>query len=206
MGLKGLKIENKMVNNTEQIRNMLSFGPDDFYFVEVIKRRKDNPDLSRSEKVIRNFYIESFENYDKLIPTIIKLSDFENARAYIRANKRNYKKLALPILKRVTDYLISGNEKSIRTVFDSVAGETHSDADKKWIVDVDGVWYITPSETLNTFLTVLQLEAERTPMIEIVPTKSGYHIVTRPFNLQKFKEVYGGIDVHKDNMLILYCP
>jgi len=194
------------VNNSEQIGNMLSFGANDFYFVEIVKRRKDNPELSRSEKVIRNFYIESFEQFDSSIPQIIKVCDYENARAYLRINRRNYKKLALHINKRIAEYLLSGNEKSIRTVFDSVAGEIHSETDNKWIVDVDDASPLTPSTSLIDFLTQLQIEANRLPMLQIVPTKSGYHIVTRPFNLEKFRNAYDDIDVHKDNMVILYCP
>ena len=200
----GLKSKITMVDNSEQIRKMLTFNPNDFYFVEVVKRRKDNPNLSRSEKVIRNFYIDSFENYDNLLPIIIKLCDFENARAYLRINKRNYQKLALPITKRIVEYMICSSEKSIRTVFDSVAGEIHSDSDPKWIVDFDNE-SVANIEMVKV-LTELQIEADREPMNEIIPTKSGLHIITRPLNLSKFRELYPAVDVHKDNMVILYCP
>jgi len=204
-----------MVNNSEQIKSMLSFGTDDFYFVEIIKRRKDNPELDRSEKVIRNFYIESFEQYDKLLPIITKVCDYENARAYFRINRRNYKKLALHINKRIAEYLINGSEKSIRTVFDSVAGEIHSDDDTKWIVDIDNLSFDDKFSSVMglgtrpmyySYLEKLQIEANRVPLMHVLPTKSGIHIVTRPFNLQKFKEVHPEIDVHKDNMVVLYCP
>jgi len=40
--------------------------------------------------------------------------------------------------------------------------------------------------------------------LNFVPTKSGVHIITRPFNLKKFKEKYPNVDVHKDNPTILY--
>ena len=39
----------------------------------------------------------------------------------------------------------------------------------------------------------------------IIPTKSGYHLITEPFNLQQFKEKYPNIDVHKNNPTLLYC-
>ena len=38
-----------------------------------------------------------------------------------------------------------------------------------------------------------------------IPTKSGYHLITTPFNLQQFKEEYPDIDVHKNNPTLLYC-
>jgi hypothetical protein len=40
--------------------------------------------------------------------------------------------------------------------------------------------------------------------MKFIPTKSGIHIITRPFNLKNFKEKYPDVDVHKDNMVILY--
>ena len=36
-----------------------------------------------------------------------------------------------------------------------------------------------------------------------IPTKNGYHIITKPFNLKQFREKYPDIDVHKT--IQLYC-
>jgi len=207
-----------MINNSVQIKTMLSFEKDDFYFVQIFKRRKDNPDLGKDQIVIDNFYIDSLEDFDKKLPQIITLCNSENARAYIRINKRNYKKLAPHFLKRVVDIVFTENCKALRNIFDSVAGEFHSDPDKKWIVDVDFNTNnsIYSSLTTNTgegildklipILERLQLEAERNPMTEFVPTKNGLHIITRPFSLQTFKQYYPKMDVHRDNPTILYMP
>ena len=43
-------------------------------------------------------------------------------------------------------------------------------------------------------------------MIAYIPTKNGYHIITKPFNLKQFKDKYSDIDVHKNNPTILYIP
>jgi hypothetical protein len=109
---------------------------------------------------------------------------------------------------------LTQNNKAIKTAFDSVCGEFHSDTDKKWIVDVDfkdlddREFFSGENNISNIIstLTDLQLETEKEPMIEILPTKNGVHIITRPFNLKKFRETFFGIDVHKDNPSILYCP
>jgi len=195
-----------MTNNTKQIRDLLSFtDKDDFYFVQVLKRRKDNPDLSRDMVVITNYYIDSLESYDKIVPQIIKICDAENARAYFRLNKRNYKHLSYHMLKRVVDVVSSGMYRSLKGTFDSVAGEHHNDKNKTWVVDVDDDKNVNFGE-ISAELLVLQREAKREPLIVRIPTKNGYHIITRPFNLQKFREVYPNVDVHKDNPSILYCP
>ena len=39
-----------------------------------------------------------------------------------------------------------------------------------------------------------------------VKTKSGFHIITQPFNLLKFKEKYPDTDVQKKNPTLLYLP
>jgi hypothetical protein len=195
-----------MVNNTEQIREMLSFvDKDDFYFLQIFKRRKDNPDLGKDQIVIDNFYIDSLEDYDRKIPQIITLCDAENARAYIRVNKRNYNHLAKHMLKRVVDIVFTENCRSLRNAFDSVAGEFHSDPDKKWIVDLDCVNNEYKNEVV-LYLKDLQYEANREPLLILVPTKNGEHVITRPFNLQVFKSWHPEIDVHRDNPTLLYCP
>lgn len=185
---------------------MLSFDDkDDFYFVQIFKRRKDNPELGKDQIVIDNFYIDSMEDFDRKLPYIINSCDAENARAYLRINKRNYQKLAPHFLQRVVGIVFTENCKALRNSFDSVAGEFHSDPDKKWIVDVDDDKYASFT-TLCQTLSDLQKEANRTPLLDYIPTKNGYHIITRPFNLQKFKQEYPTIDVHKDNPTLLYCP
>ena len=42
-------------------------------------------------------------------------------------------------------------------------------------------------------------------IISIIPTKSGNHLITSPFNIKQFKEKYPDIDVHKNNPTLLYC-
>lgn len=196
------------VNNSIQVTKLMSFDKDDFYFLQIIKRRKDNPDMERGEDILKNYYIESIDEYIKLIPSIIKLSDFENARAYMKINKRNYTDLAMNMNKRVVEYIASGQTRSLKNAFDAVTSRYHSDKDKKWIVDIDWVDLedkcrldIVLSDVVN-----LQIEGGREPMTEIIPTKNGVHFITRPFNLKKFKELYPKVSVHRDNHVLVYCP
>lgn len=37
-------------------------------------------------------------------------------------------------------------------------------------------------------------------------TKSGYHLITKPFDMQVFRERFPDIDVHKNNPTNLYIP
>jgi len=200
------------VNNFELIRNVLEF-PDEnsFYFLQILKRRKDNPGLERDMKHLSDYYIYSFQQFDELKERIITQCDAENARAYFRINRRDAKKVAMQVLKRTVDYIMSEDYRAVKNAFASCAGEFHSDPDKKWIVDID--WQDIPEGTsresyLNELILKVQTlirETGRDETVFTIPTKNGIHVICRPFNLQKFKTEYPTTDVHKDNMVILYC-
>lgn len=55
------------VDNTELIRSKLTFkdNGDTFYFVQIWKRRKENPEMDTGVIVIDSFYINSLESFDK---------------------------------------------------------------------------------------------------------------------------------------------
>jgi len=206
-----------MVNNIDRIGEMIGFEDEfDFYFLQILKRRKDNPDLKRDMVVIANYHIESFEQYNSLMPHIVNICEAENARAYFRLNKRNYKHLSYHMLKRVVDVIAGGMVKSLKGTFDSVAGKHHNDKDKTWVIDVDNDLVYSPVDPLKTgeYLVCdieleierLQRETKKEPMCYSLPTKNGMHFITRPFNLKAFKMKFPDITVHKDNPTILYCP
>lgn len=203
-----------MINNYELIKPLLTFDDDTYYFVQILKRRKDNPGMDKDMIVIDEVFIYSMEEYEKRMGGIIKTCDAHNARAYFRINKRSLKKSGMMMLKRLTDLIIDENYKAIRRAYSSVSGQFHGDKDKKWIIDFDYLDPQLPNDWKDTILindivecvTKLQDETKKEPMIVKIPTKNGVHIVTRPFNLMKFRETFKEIDVHKDNMCILYCP
>jgi len=200
------------MNNFDLIRKMLSF-PDEnaFYFLQVLKRRKDNPDLGKDMIHIADYYIYSLEQFDGLRQRIIDQCDVENARAYFRLNRRDSKKIAMQVLKRTVDHIVSENYRAVKNVFASCSGEFHSDPDKTWIVDIDNISIDTFNHSeeqhkMRELILDLQRETGKEPIMKFIPTKGGVHIITRPFNLNKFTKQYPDIDVHKDNPTCLYFP
>ena len=92
--------------------------------------------------------------------------------------------------------------KSVRNAFESVCGEYGSGKDKFWIIDIDPEhfelapnlkWHLTDLEPIGN-----KVQTE-------IATKNGYHIITTPFNMAKFKELYPEVDVHKNNPSVLFC-
>lgn len=234
------------MNNFEKIKEILKFeNKNDFYFIQILKRRKDNPEMDRDVKVIKSFYIFSQKELDDLEPIITTLCENENARAYIRLNRRNLEAVGFELLKERIKSLEINNDNGIlfadisyltamlsrkhfddilstftstsqdRKLFDSVCGSSPHDKDKTWIVDIDyedvpmgshvktEPWDI---DEINEMLINLQTATGKEPLMIKIPTKNGYHLITRPFNIQTFGNAYRSrIDVHKDNPTILYC-
>jgi hypothetical protein len=202
-----------MTDNFDQIRSKLEFtDSNSFYFLQVLKRRKDNPDLGKDMVHLADYYIYNLEQFDSLKQRVIDQCNTENARAYFRINRRDAKKVAMQVLKRTVDYIMSEDYRAVKNAFASCAGEFHSDPDKKWIVDID--WKDIPPGIdrdlyLNMVISKVQLlvaETGRDDSVYTVTTKNGIHVITRPFNLKIFRDSYPDIDVHKDNPTILYCP
>ena len=200
-----------MVNNFDIIRSFLDFSnPDTYYFLQLIQRRKDNPELTKDMHIIDDIFIYNMEQYDRMQPEIIATCNLHNARAYFRLNKRSLKKSAMQLLKKVTTMIIDENYKSVKNAYSSVSGEFSSDEDKKWIVDIDNVSldgnFGSNHQSMLMTLRELQSGTGREPMLTVIQTKSGAHIITRPFNVNEFKKLYPNIDIHKDNPTILYVP
>lgn len=200
-----------MVNNFEQIKPLLKFdSSDDFYFLQIFQRRKDNPELKEPMRVIGDYYIYSIEQFEKLEKHIIEMCTAKNARAYIRLNRRDAKKIGLQMLKRISEMLIQENYRSIKNAYPSVVGEFHSDKDKSWLIDIDYKDFEGQEnllEQIHADIEQLQKETKREPRMDKIPTKNGYHLITRPFNVHLFRKKWPQIvDIHKDNPTILFIP
>jgi hypothetical protein len=224
-----------MIDNFNIIRPLLAFeNPGDFYFLQILKRRKDNPGMTGDSQVIDNIYIYSLETFDKIKDRVIELCNNNNARAYLRLNRRNNKKIAFMTLKKTTDLIISEEYKAVKNVYESVCGEYHSEENKSWIVDVDGI-HLRFKDRIVELIKELHSGIVRPEkpykIIAEIPTKNGFHIITNPFNLSLFRQKYflgkvmkadveensmwdpkdikrftnQEMDIHKDNPTILYC-
>ena len=66
----------------------------------------------------------------------------------------------------------------------------------------------TDLDKMNDILSEIKdFEPKGNKMLELIPSKNGYHIITNPFNLEFFNNVCDDkIEVHKDNPTNLYIP
>ena len=89
------------------------------------------------------------------------------------------------------------------SMFSSVVGRTSAERDKTWIIDID-----TKDEGIRQeardFLPTIEPNLGLNKIWMEIETLHGVHLISTPFNLQKFKARFPDIDVHKDNPTLLY--
>jgi hypothetical protein len=207
-------ISTKMIDNINTIKGLLNFENEgDFYMLYVFKRKKDQPEGERdnhqSVRTIKTYCVNSIEYLEKRYDEIKQLCELFKARAYIHVQKQNHKDVSLNMMVALAQRIQDGNLKQ-QHLFDSVVGQLKT-LEKRWIIDVDDVSTDTFAHneyyvSMRNYINELQVEANKSTEMVFVKTKSGFHIITQPFNLLKFKERYPDTDVQKKNPTLLYLP
>lgn len=195
-----------MVDNLENIKYLLTFDTeDDFYFLQILQRKKDNPGIGSNSKVIKNYYIDSIEYLENKYDEIKQLCNIFNARASLRLNKRSYEKVAFKSIENMANHLRSRDYKYIAYSYDKACGQLCNKKDKKWLIDFD---FEVKSEDLEKYINIIdQIDPIREKKyIATIPSKNGFHLITKPFNMEMFKIHFPSLDVHKDNPVNLYIP
>lgn len=197
---------NYMVDNLDKILPLLKFeSEDDFYYIQILQRKKENEQLGSNSRVIRNYYIKSqqylIDRYDEIKQLCITF----NARASIRLNKRSFEKTAFKALENIANSMRNREYKFINKSYDRAVGQNHNDSLKKWILDIDNPnWLFADSIELADFINKLQPIGNK--ILAHINSKSGLHIITSPFNVEDFNKKYTGIEIHKDNPTNLFIP
>lgn len=194
-----------MIDNFELIKPLLEFPNDDIYYhLQILRRGKDHPELPAANRVIKPYFICSLESLDYVEDEIKKLCEFFGARAYINLTPKSIKKTTMLQLKYLAQRAYEGDFKKIWKSWNTCAGEIKGE-ESRWVVDVDNCDFRKGLDEIENFIDELMPKTLDRRIICEIPTKSGYHLITTPFNLQQFKEKYPDIDVHKNNPTLLYC-
>jgi len=200
-----------MIDNIQLILPFLKFeSKDDFYYLQILQRKKENPQLGSNSKVIKTYYIKSkqylLDRYDE----IKKLCEVFNARAMIRLNKRSFEKVGFKCMTNLANTMMNKEYSFLKASYDRACGLGHNDSEKKWIIDLDN----TKESRLNNkdleiyMSWINKCDPNTNKILSVIPSKNGYHLITLPFNIGQFKS-YGReniVDIHKDNPTNLYIP
>ena len=195
-----------MIDNIELIKPLLSFDSEgDFYQLFVFLRKKDQPEGEKqnhqSVRTIKSYCVTSISYLDMRYEEIKMLCEVFKARAYIHVAKQNHRDVGMNMITEIVTRIQSGqiNQKN---VFDSVVGQIKT-TEKRWIIDVDDK---DTKELVGIIEVIHSLRPEGDKLEECVPTKNGYHLITKRFDVMEFRKHYPNIDIQKKNPTLLYYP
>jgi len=193
-------------DNFDQINRLISFPEGEFYYVQILQRGKDGhkKNGNNRNRLVYSYFINSQEYYDRKRNEIIEICETFNARAMIHLSRRNYQRIAMDTLVMVAEQISTGNITHLYRVYNSACGRNKG-VNKLWLVDLDG--YQTHGEVITKLsLFINGLDPLGHKIKDYIPSKSGYHIITAPFNLKEFHKEYPTVEVHKNNPTNLYIP
>ena len=187
-----------MIDNLVYIKQLLKFeeSGDTYYYLQLIKRKKDNPEMTKGEVKLGSGFITSLEKLDTLFEVFKERANLENGRIYISLAPRSIKKFTGLCLMEYGKRVANESYQSSWRVPDQVALMKETIKTKglgenfkgRWIVDVD---YPDP----NYKNKVYQFLSRYTRIQTVLLTLRGYHLVIDPFNYKKLDQ--GGYRISK---------
>ena len=194
-----------MLDNINKILPLLNFeSDDDFYFLSILQRKKENPQLGSNSRVIKNYYITSQDYLLNRYGEIKTLCHTFNARAMIRLNRRSFEKVGFKCLENIANTMQNREYNHLKKSYDRACGLLNNEKVRRWILDVDEPF--TVEKLYGIDCEILKITDFVDKVVSVIPSKNGFHIICAPFNLEKFKEKYPEIIVCKDNPTNLYIP
>lgn len=200
------------IDNFAEVRKHLEFLDTklDRYIVHILRRPKDIPSQMKNElganecqRLIRTYYIDSLEYFDRKMPAIKELCKANLARAYINVQPKDNFECLMNLGKKIFDTLQCKNfsvkpEHLVRQAY----SEWHKTRKKQWILDIDDdcciEWFEVEDEhgkkcicsktwNVDSVISLVkkQLVAIGKSEDEVysLKTKNGYHVICSPFNL-----------------------
>lgn len=189
-----------MINNLPALSSLINFdSEDDFYSLEIIQRRKENPNLDENSRIIRSYNIRSKDHLDRRFEEIVNLCKFFNARAMINLNKRSFRRVGIFAMKNLIECMGNESHSTMFRCYDRAVGQSGTIGKKVWIIDIDERYTSTLKNKLKDFIRNSEPKVGSCKILNTIPSRNGTHVLTRPFNLKGFKEEFPDLEVHKNN-------
>ena len=206
----------KAINNLgilldSKIIDFDNFNDDWFYQIFILKRKKDDSELNKNSSLIKSYRVSNLEYLNrKLEEEIIPLCDFFKARAMINLNVKSYRKVAFESLKKLAEEISQEHYKAgldkLITSAGSMSGMVENKS-KKWIIDLDSKDEKYKQEIIRIINSKDMLrgynDGDNDRIIGIIPSKSGYHLVSNPFDINQFLEILKIESIYEDNHLTI---
>lgn len=184
-----------MTDNFNRFREFMQLpeqeGGDAYYVIELVRRGKDCPDLPAANYHFKNYYIDTLTKYDKVQDEIRLLCRTLRLRAYASVCRKSFRRVTMNTLAEMARRAALDDFRRPYAVFESCSGKDVGKDDKYWVVDIDGDgMYLaeTTSAICETYINLL-CKPDGNKVELTIPTRSGIHLITRPFDLQEFNRL-----------------
>lgn len=180
----------------------IGYVPGEYFSVQIIRRGKDHPELPSANRTFCSYYIEEPGDLEKFKEEIIQLTEIFGCRAYIYLCRRNYQKTMLATIQEMSRRLLESDCKKPWKIFDSASTSVKSSI-KLWVIDLDEPEHL---EQVDKIKSTIEATEPYSPVFAQIPTRTGIHLITHPFNILKFHETWPGIEIKKTaSPTLLYC-
>lgn len=185
---------------------------DKYYVIELMRRGKDNPDLPAANYHFKNYYIYSWRDLDKYEDEIKNICTLLNLRAYCSVNYKLMSQVSLDTLAESARRIAAHDYKKFYNIFESCSGKFVDNKNNLWVVDVDNINLSDEKDLckitiLSDFINNME-SGHKVNVLYTMPTKSGVHLMTHPFNLQRFNQEWNkallSVDIKKNHLTLLY--
>ena len=174
-----------MINNFKVIEDFMQFEAGTFYKFELLIRNTDGDNVlfldgySNTNKniLIKNWYVDNKEYYEKIKHEMVTLANLTGARLYVTLDRKENLKLIQSLTHAFTDTLCNiaqGQQPSIKSISKTFASETSKvenscKSTKTIMFDID----TKDDGVLNLIQCYIHSKGQQ-PFI--LQTKKGYHI------------------------------
>ena len=186
-----------MTNNFQAIRDFLteqfsslygddySAKDDIFYNVALIGRKKDN---ALVDGKVKSYTINDISDLDKYKQEIITICDALKVRAYISVNYKSHKQVTLDAMVEYANDIAQDCFNNSRGIYDSVVAKFADRKKQLWIIDVDkdDSFGKSVDELTDLYIKTIESCKPYKKIVTVIPTKSGKHIITHPFDASEF--------------------
>lgn len=191
-----------MVDNFDKILNIVDVDKydDGFMTIRLISRNKDFENSYENPKFYKGFIIRSKKELEYKRDEIIMLCNKYNARAYINPSIKSLRNLTATLAVRLVTDISTGAIVNPYNIVDSIAGDIPGFV-KRFVVDIDK----DDMENLHNIKSYVKSLLEEMSCVYPdklcleIPTKTGIHLITDPFDCSKFKYEYPFIEIHKNS-------
>lgn len=182
------------IDNFSVVQPLLEFGKDTYYFVQIIKRRKDegNEGMGVNELCLWQRFIDRSETLDRMKQEIQELCTIYNARAYIELNPRSLERWSIELTRKLLDRISLHDFTSVQRLPNKVAlseetiktrGLKEIDR-RRWMLDID--------EKITIPIADRWITKQEIRKVATIPTLSGAHIIIESFNYKHAGLKLGG--------------